>query len=92
MTTPPASRGRVRGPRTTYRGRARATRPLEGAPRLLRLALRRDRVVLPVWCVVIGGLMVASVASVVGLYQTEADRLAYARLAAQSAVARACGR
>jgi ABC-2 type transport system permease protein len=55
----------------------------------VRLALRRDRIVLPVWIAVIVGLTVASVASVVALYETEADRMAYAMVAASSAVARA---
>lgn len=62
---------------------------MTGAPRLLRLALRRDRVILPVWLGVIGLLLVASVASVVALYDTEASRVGYATLAAGSAVARA---
>lgn len=68
--------------------RARGAALTNVAP-LLRLALRRDRVVLPVWVGVIGLLLLASVASVLGLYQTESDRLAYATLAAQNAVARA---
>jgi ABC-2 type transport system permease protein len=62
---------------------------LTGTARLIRLAARRDRVLLPVWVAVIVGLVVASVASIVGLYAGEADRLRYATVAAASAVARA---
>lgn len=67
----------------------RVAGPFTGTLRLLRLALRRDRIILPVWVAVIGVLLVASVASIVALYATETDRLAYATLAAASAVARA---
>ena len=50
-----------------------------GTGRLLRLALRRDRVQLPVWLVGLTGLNVASAASTIGLYPTEADRVSLAR-------------
>jgi ABC-2 type transport system permease protein len=60
-----------------------------GTVRLLRLALRRDRVILPVWVGVIAVLLAASVASVVALYDTEASRVGYATVAAASAIARA---
>ena len=62
---------------------------LTGTWRLLRLALRRDRIVLPVWIVVLIGLLGATVGSIIGLYATEADRLAYATIAATNVVARA---
>jgi uncharacterized membrane protein HdeD (DUF308 family) len=62
---------------------------LTGTWRLVRLALRRDRVLLPVWIVVIVGLLGATVGSIIGLYATEADRLAYATIAATNVVARA---
>ena len=62
---------------------------LTGTLRLLRLALRRDRVLLPVWIAVIVGLLGATVGSIVGLYATETDRLAYATIAATTVVARA---
>jgi ABC-2 type transport system permease protein len=67
----------------------RSVRPLAGTWRLLRLALRRDRIILPVWVAVLVGLLVASVASLVGLYATEADRLRYATVASGNAIARA---
>ncbi len=73
-----------------------ATRPddaghssLTGTWRLLRLAARRDRVVLPVWIVTLGVLLLASVASIVGLYDSEAERVQYALAVAPSVVARA---
>jgi ABC-2 type transport system permease protein len=62
---------------------------LTGTWRLLRLAGRRDRIVLPVWLVVLLGLLAGSMASIAALYPTEADRLQYARLAATNLVARA---
>ena len=62
---------------------------LTGTWRLIRLAVRRDRVVLPVWMGVIVALLVGSAAAMVGLYPTEADRLAYAAISANTAMARA---
>jgi ABC-2 type transport system permease protein len=70
-------------------GTPRSTARLTGTWRLVRLALRRDRILLPVWLVVLVALLAASVASIVGLYAGEADRLAYATIAAGNAVARA---
>lgn len=63
--------------------------PLAGMARLLRLALRRDRILLPAWLAVLVLLLFASVASVVGLYSDEASRQSYAMVAASNAVARA---
>jgi ABC-2 type transport system permease protein len=62
---------------------------LTGTWRLVRLALRRDRVLLPVWVLGLVALLVFTVVSIVGLYDTEADRLQYATIAATNAVARA---
>lgn len=62
---------------------------LTGTTRLLRLAARRDRIVLPVWVGSLAVLLVASVASIVGLYGTEAERTQYAVIAATNVVARA---
>lgn len=56
--------------------------------RLLRLALRRDRVVLPVWLLVIGGLAVATIGSIVGLYTTLEERVAAASFAASNVILR----
>jgi ABC-2 type transport system permease protein len=62
---------------------------LAGTRRLLRLAVRRDRVLLPVWVVSLGVLLLASVASVVGLYGTAGEREQYALVASTNLVARA---
>lgn len=61
---------------------------LTGTWRLVRLAVRRDRVLLPGWLVVIVGLLAGTVSAMVGLYATEADRIAYASVSATMAVAR----
>lgn len=50
-----------------------------GTTILIRLILRRDRVRLPVWLVSLLGLMGASAVAVQGLYDTPAERMAYAR-------------
>lgn len=63
-------------------------RSLTGTGRLVRLALRRDRVVGPVWVVAIAGLMWATAASIVGLYQSVEERVAAATFAANSVILR----
>ena len=68
---------------------ASAGSQLTGTVRLLRLAVRRDRILLPVWILSLGVLLLASVASIVGLYATEAERVQYAVAVAPSVVARA---
>jgi ABC-2 type transport system permease protein len=62
---------------------------LTGTARLLRLAARRDRILLPVWILSLGVVLLASVASIVGLYGTEAERVQYAVAVAPSVIARA---
>ncbi len=61
---------------------------LTGTGRLIRLALRRDRVLLPTWIVVIAGLTAAIGASVVGLYGTVEERFAAASFSAANVVTR----
>lgn len=56
--------------------------------RLVRLALRRDRIVLVVWVVAIAGLAWGTVQSYVSLTQTEADRVAAAALVASNPLSR----
>ena len=56
--------------------------------RLVRLALRRDRIVLVVWVVAIAGLAWGTVQSYVSLTQTEADRIAAAALVASNPLSR----
>lgn len=61
---------------------------LTGTGHLVRLALRRDRVVLPVWVAAVAGLAWAVVASYQGTVQTAEDRLATAGLSAGNPMAR----
>jgi ABC-2 type transport system permease protein len=63
--------------------------PLRATPRLMRLGLRRDRLVLPAWTVTTGGLAAAIATSVVGLYTTEQERIAAASFSAANPVVRA---
>jgi len=51
---------------------------LTGTGKLVRLMLRRDRVLLPLWIVVFAGLMASIVASFQGLFPTAAERQSYA--------------
>lgn len=60
-----------------------------GTLRLLRLAIRRDRIVLTVWVAAIGLLVIASVASVAGLYTSQAEREMAAAFTAANRLARA---
>lgn len=55
-------------------------RPLAGVRHLLALVGRRDRVRIAIWVTAIVGTVVATVASVTGLYDTQADLDRYARL------------
>jgi ABC-2 type transport system permease protein len=57
-----------------------------GTGRLVRLALRRDRIQLPIWLVGLTLTQAATVSSVVGLYPTEQERVALAISTAQSPV------
>ena len=59
-----------------------------GAPRLIRLALRRDRILLPVWIVTVCGLAAGIVASVSGLYADGAERHTAAAFTAANPVSR----
>ncbi|MBN2177616.1 MAG: hypothetical protein JW722_08180 [Demequinaceae bacterium] len=59
-----------------------------GTPRLVRLALRRDRVILTVWLVAISGLIYGVISAEVALYVDEAQRLAGASFGAQNVMAR----
>ncbi|MFE3497390.1 ABC transporter permease [Streptomyces sp. NPDC059175] len=59
---------------TARAARTTASRPLAGTGTLLRLALRRDRLVLPLWVVVIGGMVASGAGTLEGLYGTAAAR------------------
>ncbi|MDO8121814.1 ABC transporter permease [Isoptericola sp. b490] len=52
--------------------------PLAGTARLVRLALRRDRVLVPIWLAVFVVSAAGSAGATVGLYPTEASRVAVA--------------
>ncbi len=62
-------------------------KPFTGTVRLARLALRRDRVQLPIWLLAVVAVMAASASSVVGLYPTEQERVALAVSSSASPVA-----
>lgn len=59
---------------------------LVGTRRLVRLALRRDRVQLPVWLAALTALHIITAVSVIDLYPDESERVALARSSATSAV------
>lgn len=59
---------------------------LTGTMRLVRLAVRRDRVRLPVWLAVLTLLNYVTAASTVGLYASEADRVKFAVASTKSPV------
>ncbi|QSB13292.1 anibiotic ABC transporter [Natronosporangium hydrolyticum] len=61
---------------------------LTGTGRLFRLAVRRDRVLLPVWLVAISGLAVAVVSSVSALYTSAEERSQAAAFSAANVAAR----
>ncbi|PBC53016.1 anibiotic ABC transporter [Rhodococcus sp. ACS1] len=71
----------VTTPETTGRGQ------YAGTPRLVRLALRRDRIQLPVWLLALAALQAFSASSVLGLYPTEPDLRSFAMATAASPVA-----
>ncbi|NKY13023.1 ABC transporter permease [Streptomyces somaliensis DSM 40738] len=54
--------------------RAGGARHLAGTGALLRLALRRDRVMLPVWALVLGTVVTSGAGSIDALYGTAAER------------------
>ncbi|MEU2156839.1 ABC transporter permease [Streptomyces sp. NPDC019396] len=58
---------------------ATAFAPVAGTGTLLRLALRRDRIVLPLWVLGVGGMVVSGAGSLAALYDTDAARTELAR-------------
>ena len=60
---------------------AGAAHELTGTLTLVRLALRRDRILLPVWVLVLAGVAASGAAATVELYPTEASRRAAAEAA-----------
>ena len=59
-----------------------------GTPRLIRLALRRDRILLPAWIVSITGIAAAVIASIGAFYTDQAERLSGAAFDAASPMSR----
>lgn len=82
---PRAERSRVDSPPRTRD----LARQFTGTARLVRLALRRDRIQLPIWLLALTGMQAATISSIVGLYSTEAARQELAVSTATSAVAAA---
>ncbi|UNZ20726.1 anibiotic ABC transporter [Streptomyces sp. 891-h] len=64
-------------------------RALTGTGVLTRLALRRDRIRLPLWVVGLAGLFASIGNSITGLYENEAARLENAQVRADNVVTRA---
>jgi ABC-2 type transport system permease protein len=58
---------------------------MTGAGKLIRLILRRDRIVLPLWVVLLAVIPAGYVASFEGLFPTDQERLQYARVSADNA-------
>ncbi|MFF5080430.1 ABC transporter permease [Actinoplanes sp. NPDC000266] len=58
---------------------------MTGAGRLIRLVLRRDRVLMPLWVVLLALIPAGYVASFEGLFPTAADRLEYATVSSSNA-------
>ncbi|MGW1866113.1 ABC transporter permease [Streptomyces mauvecolor] len=59
---------------TTMAVRVRGSGQLTGTGALLRLALRRDRVMIPVWSVALGGLVASGAGTLEKVYRTAAER------------------
>ena len=57
-----------------------------GTGRLVRLALRRDRIQLPLWLLGLMVVQAVTITSIVGLYPDDADRIALAMSSARSPV------
>jgi ABC-2 type transport system permease protein len=55
---------------------------MTGVGRLIRLILRRDRILLPLWAVILGVVPAGYAASFQGLFPTQPDLDAYARISA----------
>jgi ABC-2 type transport system permease protein len=77
----------VDAPRRSAQPRARGAH-LAGLARLLRLALRRDRLVLPAWLVGIGVTAASSVGGVTRRFATEAERTSAAAFSADNPISR----
>ncbi|MEU8134266.1 ABC transporter permease [Streptodolium elevatio] len=59
---------------TGFAAPVRGSRQLAGTGGLLRLALRRDRVMVPLWVLLVGGTTAGAAGSLGGMYGTPAER------------------
>lgn len=64
---------------------------LTGTWALIRLALRRDRIKLPVWLFALIGILAAQVTSIISVYETQLNRVTYASVTSSSLAARIFG-
>ncbi|MEU8837322.1 ABC transporter permease [Streptomyces sp900116325] len=69
--------------------RAESSRDLAGTGALVRLALRRDRIVLPVWVLLISAMVLSNPNTIKTLYNTSAERADLAQSLATNASLRA---
>jgi len=58
---------------------------MTGTGKLLRLILRRDRVLLPLWAILLGVIPASYVKTFESIFSTDAERLAYARTSRHNA-------
>ncbi|HEX6887454.1 MAG TPA: hypothetical protein VF143_05040, partial [Candidatus Nanopelagicales bacterium] len=84
MTTPargaPGAAGVLAPAPVVAESAARGGSPLAGTGHLLRLALRRDRVLLPAWVLGVAGMATMSAQATVGLYPDLPARIEAARV------------
>ncbi|MEH0530885.1 ABC transporter permease [Streptomyces stelliscabiei] len=72
--TGPGERGEPSASATPFAARSGGARPLAGTGTLVRFALRRDRVMVPVWVAVTGLMVLSMPNSLRSLYGTAAER------------------
>ncbi|MFA9432334.1 ABC transporter permease [Egicoccus sp. AB-alg2] len=75
-------------PERGRRGGAGRWSALVGTPRLFRLALRRDRILLPVWIGVLVALLAGIASTITALYASQQDRIAAAMFGAATPATR----
>ncbi len=86
VVSPSSRRSTAPAGRVASGGHERSTHGrLVGTARLLRLALRRDRVRIPIWAVSTAAMIALSAVSIMDLYTTAEQRLNYARISRDNA-------
>jgi ABC-2 type transport system permease protein len=58
---------------------------MTGTGKLIRLILRRDRVLMPLWVIIVGLLPLSYISAFEGFFATDAERLSYAHVSAANA-------